>query len=69
MEKLKQYLAAERGRMTRLAEALGVKVPAIAQWRKVPAERVLAVEQATGISRHDLRPDIYPREKKRRAKL
>lgn len=26
------------------------------------AEHVLAVEAATGISRHDLRPDIYPRE-------
>tara|TARA_B100001105_G_scaffold138962_1_gene111298 strand:+ start:433 stop:678 length:246 start_codon:yes stop_codon:yes gene_type:complete len=29
--------------------------------RPLPAEHVLAVEQATGISRHDLRPDIYPR--------
>jgi DNA-binding transcriptional regulator YdaS (Cro superfamily) len=28
----------------------------------LPAEHVLAVEAATGISRHDLRPDIYPRE-------
>lgn len=26
------------------------------------AENVLAVESATGISRHDLRPDIYPLE-------
>lgn len=25
-------------------------------------ENVLAIEEATGISRHDLRPDIYPRE-------
>jgi len=25
-------------------------------------EAVFAVEAATGISRHDLRPDIYPRE-------
>lgn len=30
--------------------------------RPLPAEHVLAVEHATGISRHDLRPDIYPRE-------
>ena len=28
----------------------------------LPAECVLAVESATGISRHDLRPDIYPIE-------
>ena len=26
------------------------------------AEHVLKVEQITGISRHDLRPDLYPRE-------
>lgn len=29
---------------------------------RVPAEIVLQVEQASGVSRHDLRPDIYPRE-------
>lgn len=26
----------------------------------LPAQYVLAVETATGISRHELRPDIYP---------
>lgn len=30
--------------------------------KQLPAEHVLAVEAATGVSRHDLRPDIYPRE-------
>lgn len=30
--------------------------------RPLQAEHVLVVEDATGISRHDLRPDIYPRE-------
>lgn len=30
--------------------------------KPLPAEHVLTVEAATGISRHDLRPDIYPRE-------
>lgn len=29
--------------------------------RQLPAEHVLKVEAATGVSRHDLRPDIYPR--------
>lgn len=32
---------------------------AISQWRKVPAGRVLEVEAASGVSRHDLRPDIF----------
>ncbi|WEX16254.1 YdaS family helix-turn-helix protein [Pseudomonas sp. G11] len=26
----------------------------------VPAKHVLKIEAATGVSRHDLRPDIYP---------
>ncbi len=30
--------------------------------KRLPAEHVLRVEAATGISRHLLRPDIYPRE-------
>jgi DNA-binding transcriptional regulator YdaS (Cro superfamily) len=51
------------GGTTNLARALGGITPqAISQWRRVPAERVLAVERATGISRSDLRPDLYPRE-------
>lgn len=32
---------------------------------KVPAEVVLDIERETGVSRHDLRPDIYPVEKRR----
>lgn len=30
--------------------------------KQLPAEYVLPVEAGTGVSRHDLRPDIYPRE-------
>lgn len=30
--------------------------------RGVPAEFCIAVERFSGVSRHDLRPDIYPRE-------
>ena len=32
---------------------------AVSQWRQVPVERVLNVEAITGVSRHDLRPDVY----------
>jgi hypothetical protein len=45
-----------------LAQAIGVSHQAVAQWKYIPAERVLAVERLTGVSRHDLRPDLYPRE-------
>lgn len=46
----------------RLARAVGVKPPTVHGWVKtgrVPATRVLAVEAATGVSRHALRPDIF----------
>ncbi len=48
------------GSATALAEVLGITSSAISQWRKCPVERVLDIERATGVSRHDLRPDIYP---------
>jgi DNA-binding transcriptional regulator YdaS (Cro superfamily) len=31
---------------------------------RVPAERVLSIEAATGVPRHELRPDLYPLESK-----
>lgn len=65
MDILREHLKAKRGRLTRLADALDIHPGAISQWTKVPAERVLAVEESTGISRHDLRPDIYPPAPKR----
>lgn len=30
--------------------------------KRVPAERVLKLEEVTGVSRHTLRPDLYPPE-------
>jgi len=45
-----------------LARAINVTPQAISQWDRVPAERVIAVEEATEgkVSRSDLRPDLYP---------
>jgi len=44
-----------------LAKTLGnLSSQAISQWKEIPVRKVLEVEAATGISRHDLRPDIYP---------
>lgn len=59
MDILRQHLKAERGRLTSLADALGIFPSAILQWDRVPAERVVAVEDATGIPRHKLRPDLH----------
>lgn len=62
MEALQAYFKANWGSQRRLAAALGITPHAFHRWTQVPAERVLAIERYTGISRHDLRPDIYPRE-------
>lgn len=39
-----------------------LSLQAVNKWvrnQRIPADRVLVVEQVTGISRHVLRPDIY----------
>lgn len=52
------------GSQSALARALVVSPQAVNQWlkSKVPAERVLEIEGATKgqVTRHDLRPDLYP---------
>lgn len=59
MHKLKAWLDGERGRRTLLAANLGITPGALSQWAQVPPERALDVERITGISRHELRPDVY----------
>src|SRR5215471_7727353 len=39
------------GGVTELARRLGISQPSVSNWSHVPADRVLAVEAATGISR------------------
>lgn len=43
-----------------LGPLVGVTPQAVTQWKRVPPRRVLAVEKATGVPRHELRPDMYP---------
>jgi DNA-binding transcriptional regulator YdaS (Cro superfamily) len=53
------------GGAAQLAKLCDVSYEAVRKWRKQrkpPAERVLEIERYTQVSRHDLRPDIYPRE-------
>ena len=49
-----------KGRRANLAESLGISRQALYSWKSIPAEHVLKIEEITGISRHDLAPDIYP---------
>ena len=51
------------GGQSALARAIGKSQGHISVWLKrryIPAEMVLPIERATGVSRHLLRPDIYP---------
>jgi TorA maturation chaperone TorD len=53
------------GGIGELARRLGISQPSVSNWDRIPAERVLSVEQATGVARALLRPDLYadqPRE-------
>ncbi|WP_353614054.1 YdaS family helix-turn-helix protein [Mangrovibacter phragmitis] len=53
------------GTASRLAELLAVSAMTISHWRNryhgiVPADRVLQIYGATGVTPHELRPDLYP---------
>ncbi len=53
------------GSATELAKKLGVSSMAISHWKKrykgvVPQSHVIAIYEATGVTPHELRPDLYP---------
>ncbi|WP_237437618.1 transcriptional regulator [Altericroceibacterium endophyticum] len=60
------WLVQIAGSQSALARALGISQPTVWKWlqssKRLPAEYVLKAERLYGVSRHDLRPDIYPRD-------
>jgi DNA-binding transcriptional regulator YdaS (Cro superfamily) len=53
------------GGLQPFAAKCGVRYQAVQKWRRsgrIPAERVLSIEAISGVSRHELRPDLYPIE-------
>ena len=51
--------------LVRLANKLGVSRHTVKKWGReiaVPPKHCLQLECVTGVSRHELRPDIYPLE-------
>ena len=59
MKALMKHLRAKRGRLRDLSKALGLAPQTISTWKQVPPVYCLKIEALTGVSRHDLRPDIY----------
>ncbi|MFC7067522.1 transcriptional regulator [Brucella rhizosphaerae] len=49
----------ESAKLAEIARQCKITRGAVSQWDRVPAKHVLTVEVVTGISRHELRPDIY----------
>lgn len=42
-----------------LARRLNISPQAVSQWDIAPLERVIEIERETGVSRFDLRPDVF----------
>lgn len=55
------------GGASELARKLSISRAAVAQWKHIPIQRVSEIEKITGISRHDLRPDIFSESSDRAA--
>jgi DNA-binding transcriptional regulator YdaS (Cro superfamily) len=52
---------AAAGGAARLAQHLGLHVATVTGWTFCPAQHIDAVAAASGVLRHELRPDLYPR--------
>lgn len=73
MKAIEKAVEAAGGRAA-LAEKCGVRYQAVEKWvrlNRVPAERVLEIEAATGgqVTRHELRPDLYPLDSGKTSRL
>jgi len=49
----------DRMPLARLAREIGITRGAVAQWERVPAERIGDVARVTGIPQERLRPDLF----------
>ncbi|WP_457663667.1 hypothetical protein [Sinorhizobium medicae] len=56
---LRDWLKAERGRSSRLAEHLEVTYGAVSNWKTVPTHRLAEISAFTGIDREALVPDAF----------
>lgn len=59
MEKLREFLKANRGAQTKLAAALRIYPSAISQWQVIPVEHLPEISVFTGIPREELAPHVF----------
>lgn len=61
MSNLAELLSVKGKNLSDLARELGVNKGTVTRWaqKTVPLTRVYQVEEKTGISRHELRPDFF----------
>lgn len=55
-------IANKLGGHAAFARSLGLHRTATFQWRRVPVDRLQAVEKLSGVPREKLRPDIFKRK-------
>lgn len=48
------------GGMRKLGRMLGIRYQVIQNWKRIPAVRVIELENILDIPREQLRPDLYP---------
>jgi DNA-binding transcriptional regulator YdaS (Cro superfamily) len=51
---------AAAGSVSDLAGGLGLSVQAVSQWDSIPVKRCAEIEDITGVSLHEQRPDVFP---------
>lgn len=65
-----QKAIATLGGQVKLADAIQTSQQNVSNWLrtgKVAPDKVILIEKVTGVSRHELRPDIYPPEESKHA--
>jgi len=65
-----QKAIATLGGQVKLADAIQTSQQNVSNWLrtgKVAPDKVILIEKVTGVSRYELRPDIYPPEESKKA--
>ena len=57
--KSKSEIVKALGGISRAASALGLTYSAVAHWKEVPLAHVPAIAKLTGLTPHQIRPDLF----------